>query len=137
MKRKPTKKPAGATKSVAATAAVPSMTVQCQCGHRHGFWHFVKKLIVILIIFALGFAACKFMCGRHMKRMHFSFDANGCLDMSKIKCPMKAAKLMAADLNGDGCITREELRAWRESKREGFMQRMKSHDADNEECEEE
>ena len=88
----------------------------CKCGGSR-FGRFVKKLIVFLIIFALGFATAKFCCC-HGKKPHFGFNngprvhfVNGCVDMSSVKCPKLAAALPAMDINGDGCITREEYRA--------------------------
>ena len=86
---------------------------KCACGCRAG--RFVKKLIVVLIIFALGFAAARVCCGccqKGMKhrapRMHY---VEGCLDVASVKCPKLAAALPAMDINQDGCITREEFRA--------------------------
>ncbi|MDR1207022.1 MAG: hypothetical protein LBK26_01250 [Rickettsiales bacterium] len=90
----------------------------CACGCRGGFWRFVKKLIIFAIIFALGFAACKFCCcGHHgmKKHMRFAF-VEGCLDVSKIKCPEMLQKVMAANANGDDCITKEELAVWKKAK---------------------
>ncbi|MDE6571409.1 MAG: hypothetical protein K2L95_04315 [Alphaproteobacteria bacterium] len=84
----------------------------CKCGG--GFWRFVKKLFWFLVIFALGFAACMFLCdkphnGRGPK-MPVVF-VNGCLDMAQVPCPKMQNALVAADVNGDGCITRDEYRA--------------------------
>ena len=123
MTKKTVKKAASAPKPIvkaAPVAAAPvSTTCECNCnGHRRGFWHFAKKLLVYIIVFLLGVAACKLCCYKHHgfgKHMRFSFE-NGCLDVSKIKCPMLAQKVMAADANGDGCITKAELRAWKKSK---------------------
>ena len=114
------------TKKVASTyAKVPAgkpteMPCKCGtgCGCRGGFW---KKLIILLIVFAAGFAVCHFGCckkGWHGKRMHFAEKfVDGCLDLSKIKCPQKAEKMAMADLDGDGCITKEEMKTFWKEKR--------------------
>lgn len=96
---------------------------KCVCGdkcacHRGGckFCRVVKKLIVFLVIFALGFAAAQLCCcgkkgPKFMQRgprVHF---VNGCVDMAAVKCPKLAESLANMDINGDGCITREEYRA--------------------------
>lgn len=84
---------------------------KCKCG---GFGRFLKKLVIFLVIFALGFTAAKF-CTMH--KMHRGFGGprvefvNGCADVSKIACPEMAAKIAAADVNGDGCISKEEFKA--------------------------
>lgn len=81
----------------------------CKCGASK-FGRFVRKLVIFLIIFALGFAAAKLCCGgprHHGPRMHF---VNGCLDSSSIQCPKMLEALPAMDINQDGCITRDEFR---------------------------
>lgn len=81
----------------------------CKCGASK-FGRFVRKLVVFLVIFALGFAAAKLCCcgpRHHGPRMHF---VNGCLDTASVKCPKLAAALPAMDINQDGCITRDEFR---------------------------
>ncbi len=97
---------------------------ECKCAHHGGckFGRFVKKLIVFLIIFALGFAAAKFCpCnkrGAMMRGPRVEF-VNGCLDASSVKCPKLVESLPAMDINQDGCITRDEFRAVkREMRRE-------------------
>lgn len=90
----------------------------CACGGNcgcHGgftFGRFIKKLIIALIIFALGFAAAKMCCGGKYgmrgPRAHF---VNGCLDTASVKCPKMLEILPAMDINQDGCITREEYKA--------------------------
>lgn len=81
----------------------------CKCG-KSKFGRFMRKLIFVLVIFALGFAAAKMCCcgpRHHGPRMHF---VNGCLDMASVKCPKMQAALPAMDINQDGCITRDEFR---------------------------
>lgn len=100
----------------AAPAACPqSCGCGCKCG---GFGRFLKKLIVFLVIFALGFVAAKFCDhGKEFRRgMHPEF-VNGCLDVTKIKCPEMAAKVAAMDTDANGCVTREEFRAAKKAMR--------------------
>ena len=101
---------------------------KCVCGDKcachHGgctFGRFVKKLIVFAIIFVLGFyagMACKekdMMTGmKRGPRVHF---VNGCVDMESVKCPKLAAEIPNMDINGDGCVTREEFRAVKKNMR--------------------
>lgn len=84
----------------------------CKCMH-HGSKcvRFMLKVIVILIVFALGFAAAKFVDGnRYFRGPRVDFD-NGCLDVSSVKCPQMQSVLPMMDIDHDGCITREEYRA--------------------------
>ncbi len=88
----------------------------CKCGGSK-FGRFVKKLVIFLVIFALGFAAAKLCCGgprHHGPRVHFT---NGCLDASTVKCPKLLDALPAMDINQDGCITRDEFRAVKQQMR--------------------
>ncbi len=83
----------------------------CHCAKRGSkFGRFMRKLILFIIIFALGFAAAKLCCcsRHHGPRMHF---VNGCLDAASVKCPKLLEALPAMDINQDGCITRDEFRA--------------------------
>lgn len=84
----------------------------CKCHHGCTFGRFIKKLIIVLVIFALGFAAAKMCCckhpGMHAPRVHF---VNGCVDVASIKCPKLAAEIPNMDINGDGCVSRDEFRA--------------------------
>lgn len=86
----------------------------CKCGCRGGskFGRFMKKLIIALIIFALGFAAAKLSDCDEAKfrgpRVHF---VEGCLDIESVECPQLQAALPAMDINQDGCITKDEYRA--------------------------
>jgi hypothetical protein len=45
-------------------------------------------------------------------RGQFQF-VDGCLDLSKIKNPKVAMRISAADADGNGCITKDELKAWK------------------------
>ncbi len=94
----------------------------CACGGNcgeHGhcakkkctFGRFLKKLILVLIIFALGFAAAKMCCcdkrGKMAPRPKFE---NGCL---VVKNPKMAEMIPMMDTDANGCVTREEFKAAR------------------------
>ncbi len=132
VKKTAVKKPATEKKIVAAAPVAH----ECHCGHTckcsepckcacHSgckFGRIVKKLIVFLVIFALGFAAAKFCpCakkGPWMRGPRVEFT-NGCLDTASVKCQKLLEALPAMDINQDGCITRDEFRAVkREMRRE-------------------
>jgi hypothetical protein len=120
--KKTNKKPAMKRPMAARPAPVAAAPMPCNCGCRGGFW---KKLIMFIIVFALGFAACHFLCcckkdfgGKHMRKDMF---VEGCLDLSKIERPEMLEKITAADTDADGCITKAELKAqWKEMRRERF-----------------
>ncbi|MBQ5699671.1 MAG: hypothetical protein IIV74_00020 [Alphaproteobacteria bacterium] len=84
------------------------------------FGRFLKKLILFLIIFALGFAAAKMCCcdkrGKMGPRPEFE---NGCL---VVKCPKMAEMMPAMDTNADGCVTREEFKAMRKNMKRPHQQ---------------
>jgi len=145
-KKAPVKKVTKATKLVA-----PEMHdcgchhANCTCGHSgcacgcHGskFGRVLKKIIIFLVIFALGWIAANAFSGgcpaRHRgPRMHY---VNGCLDVASVKCPKLAAALPAMDINGDGCITRDEARAvkrhMRAEIRDMQVQEVETNDAPN------
>ena len=102
-------------RTVAAPVATPEMHechcgASCGCGCHHGKF---KKFIILLIVFALGFAVAKITCcrgHRHMPKMQPKFD-NGCLVMDSIKCPKMVQDLRNADADMDGCISRAEFDA--------------------------
>ena len=88
----------------------------CGC-HRGKFW---KKLVLFLIVFALGFATAKLCCchkrGGFMPRPEFD---NGCL---VVKCPKMAEKVAMMDKNGDGCVDKAEFKMAKKHRR-GFDKR--------------
>lgn len=92
----------------------------CKCHRRGGFVRFFKKLIIALILFALGFAAAKFFCcDKPEFRGPRAEFVNGCLDASSINCPKMLEVLPAMDINQDGCVTKDEYRlVKREMRRE-------------------
>ena len=62
----------------------------CECKKHHcGFW---KKLIVMVVFFALGFAAAKMLpCPKRGKMPKPQFDDNGCL---VVKCQKMIEKCL-------------------------------------------
>ncbi|MBQ2844929.1 MAG: hypothetical protein IJE79_02860 [Alphaproteobacteria bacterium] len=88
----------------------------CAC-HKGRFW---KKLVLFLVIFALGFATAKLCCchkrGGFMPRPEFD---NGCL---VVKCPKMAEKVAMMDKNGDGCVDKAEFKMAKKHRR-GFDKR--------------
>ena len=125
--KKPVAKKAPAKKPVAKVAPAPVVEkFPCGCDHHcacggncgnHGhcgkkkctFGRFLKKLIIVAIIFALGFACAK-MCpfGKEGKRFPRPEFSNGCL---VVKCPKMAEFATKMDTNSDGCVTVEEFKA--------------------------
>ena len=83
----------------------------CKCAREGSrFGRFMIKLIIVLIVFALGFGAAKLLDWNEFRGPRVDFD-NGCLDVSSVKCPRLQLALPAMDIDQDGCITREEYRA--------------------------
>lgn len=137
--KKTATKPAATKKEVAKKApvkkVVPAPVVEmhdCGCAHGcacHGhccdkkkctFGRFVKKLIIFLVIFAMGFAAAKLCDMRHHPKMPRPEFENGCL---VVKCPKMAEKIAMMDVDHDGCVSREEFRAARKMKRRPDMRK--------------
>ncbi len=112
---------AAAKKEEIKVKAAPEMA-QCKCGGHHcncgpdckcvhrgsKCARFMFKLIIILIIFALGFASAKFIDGKPCFRGPRVEFNNGCLDVSSIKCPKMQDVLPMMDIDHNGCITHEE-----------------------------
>jgi hypothetical protein len=121
--KKPIKRAAKPAKT-APVAAAPACNISggCGCGCRCGFF---KKLIVLGLVFAAGFATCHYMCAKHgfrgfhngMRAMPQDMFVNGCLDTAKISNPAMAEKIATADKDSNGCITMEEMNAHREEMR--------------------
>ncbi|MCQ2574791.1 MAG: hypothetical protein MJ156_01645 [Alphaproteobacteria bacterium] len=108
------------TKKVAAAKKVaPVVETPCTCGcHKHSA---VKKILLLLMVFALGFVCAKMTsapCPMHKAMMqkhraqHPVFT-NGCLDMQSIKNTKLLEVVAKADVNNDGCISIEEYKAAR------------------------
>lgn len=121
---------ATARKTTVKKAPVVEQETPCTCGcgcgcgcHKHGFMHLLKKLIILAIVFLLGmfvgqsvrFGKPKSCPFNHMQPVF----TNGCLDMSAIKCPKMQEKLLAADVNGDGCVSAEEYKAMKQAMHQG------------------
>lgn len=136
VKKATVKKPATKKVVVEEVKEVIPETHECACGHEckcgcHGgskFGRFLKKLIFILIIFALGFAAGK-LCdnGRDFRGPRANFK-NGCLVVSSIKCPQMQALLPVMDMDQDGCITKSEYKAVRDEFRAQVRAGMNMND---------
>lgn len=111
------------TKATVKKVVKPAETYSCGCnqgcacgGHCAEHMHcacrkgrFWKKLVLFLIVFALGFATAKLCCchkrGGFMPRPEFD---NGCL---VVKCPKLAKMVPMMDADHDGCVTKEEFKA--------------------------
>lgn len=116
------------TKKVVAAPVVEKLPCGCDKGCACGgecacakkkctFGRFLKKLILVLIIFALGFASAKMCCngkrGKMGPRPEFE---NGCL---VVKCPKLAEMVPMMDTDANGCVSREEFKAARKQMKHG------------------
>ena len=131
--KKTVSKPAAAKKTAAKKAPAKKVVVApvvekfpcgcdkgCACGgecacakKKCTFGRFLKKLVLVLIIFALGFASAKMCCngkrGKMGPRPEFE---NGCL---VVKCPKLAEMVPMMDTDANGCVSREEFKAARKA----------------------
>jgi len=120
-----------AVKSVAAAPVVEKHACGCEhtcaCGgecacakKKCTFGRFLKKLVLFIIIFALGFATAKMCCCNKRGKMgpRPEFD-NGCL---VVKCPKLAEMAPMMDADHDGCITPAEFKAARKHMKRGEPQ---------------
>ena len=106
--------------------SAPSVEHKCECGcgenckcHCHGRAHWVKHVIILALVFALGM-----VCGRVLyfgpakhhrsaqQRIHPVF-VNGCLDVKSVTNKKLQEKLKTADVDKNECISMEEYRAVR------------------------
>ena len=92
---------------------------ECPCGcHRHSAGHRLKHIMILVIVFILGYACGKIFYPCPMRK-HMQFYnnhpvfTNGCLDMQQIQNTKFQEKMMQADVNGDGCISIEEYKAFK------------------------
>lgn len=98
----------------------------CPCGcHKHGAGHHIKHIVILLLVFILGYACGKIMCcGKHhmphMPHMMQPVFTDGCLDMQSVKNQKAQEMLMAADINGDNCVSVEEYKAFKAIKAHKF-----------------
>ncbi|MCL2017439.1 MAG: hypothetical protein FWG80_01525 [Alphaproteobacteria bacterium] len=120
----PTKKIVKKTKTAVKKTAPKTIAtpVATACSHDTGCackakGRGLKKILWLIVVFALGFAAGKFCVSqKHGWKHHMRWSfTNGCLDTSKIKRPMLAQKILGADVNNDGCITKAELKEWKKT----------------------
>lgn len=127
IKKTAVKKPVAkktAKKTVAKRVARPVVVEQmpvapCNCGGKccccrgHRFIKFCIKLILLCLVFFAGaLTAPWFMRHGHDAMMrHVQFDENNCLVYDSVKCPKMLESLRNADVNNDGCVSREEFRA--------------------------
>lgn len=135
--KKTVSKPAAAKKTAAKKAPAKKVVVApvvekfpcgcdkgCACGgecacakKKCTFGRFLKKLVLVLIIFALGFASAKMCCngkrGKMGPRPEFE---NGCL---VVKCPKLAEMVPMMDTDANGCVSREEFKAARKHMKRG------------------
>ena len=89
----------------------------CQC-HKHCHCGKAKKLIAVLVFFALGFIAATVIAPKHPKHMKMpqpTFE-NGCL---VVECPKLAEMVPAMDTNADNCVSIEEFKAHKRLNRHG------------------
>ncbi|MBQ2017735.1 MAG: hypothetical protein II208_04400 [Alphaproteobacteria bacterium] len=122
--KKTVAKPATAKKTAVKKVAPAPVVEMHECGCAHGcachghcghkkctFGRFVKKLIIFLIIFAMGFATATFYPMKKYAKMppRPEFE-NGCL---VVKCKKMAEMVPMMDTNKDNCVNREEFRAAR------------------------
>ena len=102
-------------KRTVKTQPMPVQEHVCNCAHDcpcHSCSRF-KKLVILVIVFCLGFVAAKLTscpCKKHpMLNVHPVFTEAGCLDMESIKCPKMQDALRTSEANADGCITSDEF----------------------------
>lgn len=122
--KKTVSKPATTKKTVAKKVVAAPVVEKFPCGCDKGcacggecacakkkctFGRFLKKLVLVLIIFALGFASAKMCCngkrGKMGPRPEFE---NGCL---VVKCPKLAEMVPMMDTDANGCVSRKEFKA--------------------------
>ncbi len=135
------------TKKTVATKVAPKKIDECACGcgcecaKQHGTCEccknmrrvIIRKLIITLIIFSLGFVSAKLTCCCHKKsafrgpRVEF---VNGCLNPASVKCDHMREILPEIDANNDGCVSHDEWKAARPKMRGGNIVRETEHEAD-------
>lgn len=116
--KKPVAKKTVAKKTTKPVEVVTPVIHECPCGGHctcgcHGrFW---KKFLILVIVFALGGVCAMYFYKPHMPKHHIKFDDNGCLISESVKCPKMLEALAAADVDMNGCITREEMHAMKKA----------------------
>ena len=128
------KKVVAAPAETVVVASAAPCTHECGCGCKchGGFGRFVRKLLLALIIFILGFVAANMICGngpRGMRGPRVEY-VNGCVDMASVKCPELLQALPAMDADNDGCITKSEYKAGKRELRRAMRSERKMHRGD-------
>jgi len=109
-------KPAVAPKAVVSQIPLPDP--YCHCTKR-------KRNCILTCVFTCSFLLGMlvyhmFFCDGHHVRFKPSLQfENGCLNVQSVKCPKLLEELPAIDINQDGCVTREEMRAAKKAARHG------------------
>ncbi|MCQ2599024.1 MAG: hypothetical protein MJ187_01445 [Alphaproteobacteria bacterium] len=130
------------TKKTTANVA-PEMVKECTCGGecakscaceccKNARRVIIKKLIITLIVFSLGFVAAKLTCCHCHKNNGFRGPRvefiDGCLNRASVKCDHMREILPQIDLDNDGCITRKEWRMARPKMRGGNIVQETEHE---------
>lgn len=105
----------------------------CKCKCHGGFGRFLRRLLLALIIFILGFVAANMICGngpRSMRGPRVEY-INGCVDMASVKCEKMLQALPAMDADNDGCITRAEYKAGKRELRRAMRAERRMHRAEH------
>ena len=117
MPRKTTKK----TKKITKVAAPACEAHTCHCGDACkcgcGCGKFTK-LVVLFIVFLLGFAVAKITCCRGGRQMYkpsmqdkHPIFVNGCLDMESVANKTMREALQNSEASADGCVTIAEYKS--------------------------
>lgn len=91
----------------------------CPCGcHKHSAGHRLKHIMILVIVFILGYACGKIFYPCPMRKhmplyTNHPVFTNGCLDVQQIQNTKFQEKIMQADANGDGCVSIEEYKAFK------------------------
>jgi len=118
VKKKTVKRAPGKLEKIPVAAANANCGCGCGCcgGKKKIFLCLLKTLLNIALIAIVSALVCRFMCGRHMMKKGLMLKEplifrDGCVDLSDVKCPERLKELAALDVNGDGCISKDEVAA--------------------------
>ena len=84
----------------------------CPCGCKCHKCGFIKKLLLILIIFALGFASASMFNCKGKPQMPRPEFKDGCMVVS---CPKMAEMAPKMDADKNGCVSVEEFKAFKKN----------------------
>ena len=101
----------------AANVEIPLPSAYCHCTKR-------KRNTILTCVstscLLIGFLISHFFfccnCVHHKRMPELQF-VNGCVDTQSIKCPKMLQDLPMIDVDHDGCVTRDELRAAKKNMR--------------------